>query len=152
MLIEQINEELKIAMKAGNQKLKVGTLRLVNAAIKDRDIAARSEDRCGGMTDEDVLTILTKMVKQRDESAKIYEEAGRIELAEQERAETDIIREFMPKQMDDQAIEAAIDGVVQALDADGLKDMGRCMGALKKDHAGAMDFGKAGALLKKRLG
>ena len=151
MLTDRINAELKDAMKAGNQKLKVSTLRLVNAAIKDRDIAARSSDRCGGMTDDDVLAILTKMVKQREESARTYEEAGRLELAEQERAEIDVIRDFMPKQLDEGEMQTAIDAVVDDLGADGLKDMGRCMAALKEKHTGAMDFGKAGALLKKRL-
>ncbi len=152
MLTERINEELKTAMKAGDQKLKVATLRLVNAAIKDRDIAARSEDRCGGMTDADVLAILTKMVKQREESAKVYEDAGRIELAEQERAEIEVVLDFMPKQMDEAEMTAAIDEVVADLGAETLKDMGKCMGVLKEKYAGSMDFGKAGAMLKKRLG
>ncbi|MCI5046164.1 MAG: GatB/YqeY domain-containing protein, partial [Aquisalinus sp.] len=101
MLCDQINEALKTAMKARDSKVKIGTLRLMNAAIKDKDIAARSEDRCSGLTDEEVLAVLTKMVKQREDSAKTYEDAGRIELAEQERAEIEVIREFLPRQLDE---------------------------------------------------
>ena len=151
MLCEDINEALKTAMKAREDKVKIGTLRLINAAIKDRDIAARSEDRCGGVTEEEVLAILAKMVKQREESAKTYEDAGRIELAEQERAEIEVIRDFMPRQMDEAEIEAAVRDVIDDLDADGLKDMGKCMGALKEKYAGAMDFGRAGAKVKQAL-
>ena len=151
MLCEEINEALKTAMKARDDKVKIGTLRLINAAIKDRDIAARSEDRCSGLTDDEVISVLAKMVKQREESAKTYEEAGRIELAEQERSEIEVIREFMPRQMDETEIEAAIQDVISELDADGLKDMGKCMGALKEKYSGAMDFGKAGSKMKKAL-
>lgn len=152
MLVDQINDALKAAMKAREDKVRIGTLRLINAAIKDRDIAARSEDRCGGLPDEEVLAILTKMVKQREESAKTYEDAGRIDLAEQERAEIEVIQAFMPRQMDEAEIEAAVRDVIAELDASGLKDMGRSMAALKEKYAGAMDFGLAGAKMKAALG
>ncbi|WP_306253648.1 GatB/YqeY domain-containing protein [Parvularcula sp. IMCC14364] len=151
MLCDRINEELKTAMKAREGKIKIGTLRLMNAAIKDKDIAARSEDRCSGLTDEEVLAVLTKMVKQREDSAKTYEDAGRIELAEQERAEIEVIRAFLPRQLDEAEIDKAVQDVISELEADGLKDMGKCMGALKGKYAGAMDFGTAGAKLKKAL-
>ena len=151
MLCDRINEELKTAMKAREGKIKIGTLRLMNAAIKDKDIAARSEDRCSGLTDEEVLAVLTKMVKQREDSAKTYEDAGRIELAEQERAEIEVIRAFLPRQLDEAEIDTAVQDVISELEADGLKDMGKCMGALKGKYAGAMDFGTAVAKLKKAL-
>lgn len=151
MLKEQINTALKAAMKAGDAKLRVATLRLINAAIKDRDIAARAEDRCEGATDEEILAILTKMVKQREESAKAFEEGGRPELAEQERAEIEVISEFLPRQLSEEEIKSAVAEVIEEYDAEGLKDMGRCMGALKERFNGAMDFGKAGKLMKEQL-
>lgn len=151
MLAQQISDNLKTAMKARDDKVRVGTLRLITAAIKNQDIAARSEDRCCGVSDEEVLAILTKMVKQREESAKTYEDAGRIELAEQERAEMTIIREYLPRQMDEAEIEDAVGEVITDLEATGLKDMGRVMAELKKRYAGAMDFSSASAFLKKAL-
>ncbi len=151
MLKEQINTALKTAMKAGDAKVRVTTLRLINAAIKDRDIAARAEDRCEGATDEEILAILTKMVKQREESAQAFEAGGRPELAEQERAEIEVISEFLPRQLSDEEIKTAVSDVIEEYDADGLKDMGRCMGALKERFNGAMDFGKAGKLMKEQL-
>lgn len=147
----RINDAMIAAMKARDDKTRVSTLRLVNAAIKDRDIAARAEDRCDGVTDDEILTILTKMVKQREESSKTYEDGGRPELAERERAEIDIIREFMPKQMEEQEVRDAVSKVIEELEAKSLKDMGKCMGALKERHQGAMDFGQAGKLLKEAL-
>ena len=152
MLREKIDAALKTAMKARDDKVRVSTLRLINAAIKDRDIAARSEDRCNGATEDEILAILTKMVRQREESSDTYEKACRPELAEQERAEIEVIKEFMPRQLSEAEIEAAVSGVIDELEADGLKDMGRCMAALKERHQGAMDFGRAGALMKKALG
>jgi uncharacterized protein YqeY len=152
MLREKIDSALKVAMKARDEKLRVATLRLVNAAIKDRDIAARSEDRCEGVTDDEILGVLTKMVKQREDSAVAFESGGRPDLAEQERAEIEVIREFLPKQLSESEIEHAVSGVIEEMNASGLKDMGRCMGALKERYAGAMDFGRAGALMKKALG
>lgn len=151
MLREQIDSALKGAMKARDDKLRISTLRLINAAIKDRDIAARAEDRCNGVSDEEILAILGKMVKQREDSSAAYEAGCRPDLAEQERAEIAIIREFMPRQLSDEEIESAVSEVIHELGASGLKDMGRSMAALKERYAGAMDFGRAGALMKKAL-
>ncbi|MEQ8936206.1 MAG: GatB/YqeY domain-containing protein [Amphiplicatus sp.] len=151
MLREKIDAALKTAMKARTEPTRVTTLRLINAAIKDRDIAARSEDRCDGVTDEEILTILTKMVKQREDSSEAFEKGGRPELAEQERAEIAIIRDFMPRQLGEEEIEQAVHEVIEELGAAGLKDMGRSMAALKERYSGAMDFGRAGAVMKKAL-
>ncbi|MEM9171042.1 MAG: GatB/YqeY domain-containing protein [Pseudomonadota bacterium] len=151
MLRQQIDEALKTAMRARDEKLRVSTLRLINAAIKDRDIAARGEDRCEGATDDEILAILSKMVRQREESAKTYDEGCRPDLAEQERKEIDVIRTFMPKQMNDDEIEKAVSDVIEEIGATGLKDMGKCMGALKSRYAGAMDFGAANGVVKRLL-
>ncbi len=147
---ERINESLKVAMKA-KDKTRVSTLRLINAAIKDRDIAARSEDRMDGVSDDEILQIMQKMVKQRKDSFKTYEEAGRLDLAEQENAEMEIIISFMPQQMSDAEISDAAKAVVEEIGASGLKDMGRSMGALKERYAGVMDFGKANKVIKELL-
>ena len=151
MLREQINDALKAAMKSQDGKLKVATLRLINAAIKDRDIAARSEDRCEGVSDEEILSILSKMVKQREDSAASFEQGCRPDLAEQERSEIDVIREFLPRQLSQDEIQDAVDDVIKEYEASGLKDMGKCMGALKERYSGAMDFGRAGKLMKQSL-
>ena len=151
MLREQINDALKTSMKAGDEKTRVATLRLINAAIKDRDIAARGEDRCEGVTEEEILAILTKMVKQREESAAAFEKGCRPELAEQERSEIEVIREFLPRQLSEDEIKVAVSDVIKEYDASGLKDMGKCMGALKERFNGAMDFGRAGKLMKESL-
>lgn len=152
MLREKFDEALKAAMKSRDEKVRVSTLRLINAAIKDRDIAARACDRCDGVTDDEILAILTKMVKQREDSAAAFEKGSRLDLAEQERAEIAVIKEFLPKQMTDEEISGAVKGVIAELEATGLKDMGKCMAALKARHSGAMDFGRAGALMKQALG
>lgn len=152
MLRDNIDAALKSAMKARDEKTRVSTLRLITAAIKDRDIAARAEDRCCGVTDDEILAILSKMVKQREDSAAAYESGCRLDLAEQERAEIQIIKEFLPRQLSDDEISSAVTGVISELGAAGLKDMGKCMGALKERYSGAMDFGRAGALMKKQLG
>lgn len=149
-LREQITGEMKSAMKAG-EKARLSTLRLVSAAIKDRDIAARAEDRCTGCEETEIMAILQKLVKQREESAVTYEKAGRLDLAEAERAEADVVREFLPKPMDAAEIAEAVETVVTELDASGLKDMGRVMGELKTRYAGRMDFGQAGAKVKHLL-
>ena len=151
MLREQINDALIQAMKAKDDKLKVATLRLVNAAIKDRDIAARGQDRCEGVTDDEILGILTKMVKQREESAESFEKGCRPELAEQERLEIEVIRGFMPRQLSEDEVKSAVDGVISEFEASGLKDMGKCMNALKERFHGEMDFGQAGKLMKQSL-
>lgn len=150
-LLLRINDDLKASMKARDDKTKVSTLRLINAAVKDRDIAARAEDRCSGLSDDEVIAVLTKMVKQREESAKTYEDAGRIELAEQERREIEVVTAYLPAQLTDEEIDRAVADVIAELDAEGLKDMGKCMGALKARYQGAMDFTKANKRVKDRL-
>ncbi len=147
---ERINSSLKDAIKA-QEKTRMSTLRLITAAIKDRDIAGRTAGRDAGVPDTEVLAILAKMIKQREESAVTYEEAGRLELAEQERSEILVIRDFLPTQLDDDEINSACEAVVQELGADGLKDMGRTMGALKERYAGQMDFGRASKIVKELL-
>lgn len=146
-----ILEEMKNAMRA-KDTIRLSTIRLIQAAIKDRDIAARTKDNCQGCGDEQILQILAKMLKQREESASIYEKAGRLDLAERERAEIEVIISFMPKQMSAEEVEVAARNVVEELQAAGLKDMGKCMALLKSRHSGSMDFGKAGAILKAILG
>ena len=118
------------------------------ADLKDRDIAARAEDRCEGCEDSEILAILQKLLKQRLESAETYENAGRLDLAERENVEADIVREYLPKPMDEKEIASAVRGVVDELEASGLKDMGKCMGALKQKYTGRMDFSKAGQEVK----
>ena len=146
----RIQDATKEAMKARDQ-LRLSTLRLIGAAIKDREIAARGEPGEGVLTEDDLVALLSRMVKQRQESARAYEEGGRLELAEREQAEIGIIQEFLPRQLDPAEVAAAIDAVIAELGATGVRDMGRVMGALRERHAGQMDFGAAGALVKKRL-
>lgn len=148
---EQINQDLNAAVKAQNKRC-MSTLRLIKAALKDRDIAARTAGKDDGVTGADVLDILSKMVKQRRESIKTYEEAGRIELATQEQEEIDVISSYLPKQLSVDDMKAACEAIVAELEASGLKDMGRTMGALKERYAGQMDFGKASAVVKALLG
>ena len=147
---ERFSEALKEAVKS-QDKIRVTTLRLITAAIKDRDIAARSADSGDGVSDGEILEILAKMVKQRQEAAGTYEEAGRLELAEQERAEIVIIEEFLPQQLSENEVNAAVAEAIAELGADSLKDMGKVMGALKGKYAGQMDFGKASGLVKQQL-
>ncbi len=141
---------IKEAMKS-KQALRVSTLRLVSAAIKDRDIAARSEDRCEGINDDEILSLLSKMVKQREESARTYDENARPELADRERAEIEIVREFMPTPLSDDEMKSAVAALIDETGASGLKDMGKIMGRLKVDFAGRLDMGKAGAVVKAHL-
>ncbi len=147
---ERINESLKQSLKSKDQ-IRVSTLRLILAAVKDRDIAARSPDSPEGVSDEDILSIMSKMVKQRRESAQTYEEAGRLDLAEQERQEIEVIEEFMPQQLMPEEIEKACKDVIAELQAQGLKDMGKCMGTLKQKYSGQMDFAKASGVVKELL-
>jgi len=149
-LRDSIMESTKEAMRS-KEKIRLSTLRLISAAIKDRDIAARAEDRCKGIEDGEILTLLQKMVRQREESAKTYEDNGRPELAERERTETDIIREFMPTPLSDEDMKAAVAKIVEETGATCLKDMGKIMGRLKNDYAGRLDMGKAGAVVKGHL-
>ncbi len=150
MLRKRLREELNLAMKARDQH-KLSTLRLILAALKDRDIAARSNGQTDGVSDDDILQLLTKMVGQRRESIRLYEQGGRIDLAGREAEEIAIIETFLPRQLDDDEVEAAITEVIADVDAKGLKDMGPTMGALKERYAGRMDFAKAGKLVKQRL-
>jgi uncharacterized protein YqeY len=147
---DTINAALKEAMKA-QDKRRVSTLRLITAAIKDRDIAARTRTT-GKATDVELLDLLAKMIKQREESEKIYRDAGRAELAQQEAEEIAIIREYLPKQLSGAEMEKAIAEAVAETGAASVKDMGKVMAALKARYAGQMDFGKAGALVKAKLG
>ena len=147
---EQLTHSLKAAMKARDTQ-RISTIRLINAAIKDRDIAVRSEENVDGVTDEEILSILAKMIKQRQESAKQYEEAGRIELAEQELSEIGIIETFLPKQMTENEMIETVDQTIQEIKADSIRDMGKVMGVLKQKHAGIMDFSRAGARAKEVL-
>ena len=148
---DAINTALKEALKA-QDKRRLSTLRLIQAAIKDRDIAVRSDGRDGGVSDAEILDILAKMIKQRQESIATYEAAGRMELAQQEREETEVIREFLPRQLSETETQAAAEETIQEMGATGLKDMGKVMGELKARYAGQMDFAKAGAHVKKVLG
>lgn len=150
-LSEEISSALKQATLAQDRR-RMGTLRLIGAAIKDREIALRGGGETGPVGDEQVLEILSKMVRQREESVKIYEDAGRLELAEQEAQEITILREFMPRQMDSGQIQSVCEALIDELDAKGMKDMGRCMAVLKQRHAGQMDFAKASAMIRERLG
>jgi uncharacterized protein YqeY len=144
---EKINDDLKTAMKAGD-KDRVGTLRLVNAAIKSADIDARPKDK---ITDADILGVLAKMIKQRRDSIEQFTAGGRPELAEKEAAEIAVIEAYMPKQMSEAEAKAAIAAIIKETGAAGPKDMGKVMGALKAKYAGQMDFGKASALTKDLL-
>jgi uncharacterized protein len=146
----RVGSALKEAMKA-READRLSTLRLINAAIKDRDIALRGEGREDGVTDAEVLQILGKMVKQRQESARAYEEGGRLELAEKERAEVVVIEEFLPRQLTEQEVSAAIDRAIAATGAEGIRDMGKVMGELKTRYTGQMDFGSVGPMVKERL-
>mgnify|MGYP001803388488 CR=1 FL=1 len=152
-LREKITEEMKTAMRE-KEALRLSTLRLINAAIKDRDIAKRGEGGDGadsGVSDDEILQILGKMVKQRQESARVYEEGGRLELAEKELAEIKIIEDFLPRQLDAAEPDAAIEEAISASGADSIRDMGKVMGALKSRYTGQMDFGKVGPRVKSRL-
>jgi uncharacterized protein YqeY len=147
----KISDELKAAMKAG-EKLKVSTLRLVGAAIKDRDIQNRTAGPDSGVNDAQIVEVLAKMVKQRQESVAIYQQGGRPELAAQESAEIDIIQGFMPKQLSDAEVKSVIAAIIQETGAQSVKDMGKVMAALKAKYAGQMDMAKAGGAVKSQLG
>ncbi|MGB3501340.1 MAG: GatB/YqeY domain-containing protein [Mesorhizobium sp.] len=146
---EILAEQLKVAMKSGD-KPRLSTIRLIQAAIKDRDIANRGAGK-DPVNEEEILQVLAKMVKQREESARIFEEAGRIELAQQERAEIAVIASFLPKQLSEDEARTAIETVIADIGAAGLKDMGKCMAVLKEQYPGKMDFGKASGVVKSLL-
>ena len=149
-LRDRFNEAMKDAMRSKAVK-RLSTVRLMLAAVKDRDIAARTEASREGISDEEILGLLAKMIKQREESAATYESGGRPELAAGEREEITIIREFMPRQLSAEETRAAVQEVIAATGAASLKDMGKVMAALKERHAGSMDFAKAGATVKELL-
>lgn len=142
-------EALKTALKAGDKR-RTSTLRLIQAAIQDRDIAQRGAGK-DPVTDDEILQILTKMVKQRQESAKAFEDGNRLELAAQERDESAIISEFLPKQMSEDEVREAARKAIAEIGAEGLRDMGRAMAVLKERYPGQMDFGKASAIIKELL-
>ena len=151
MLRNAIPEALKAALK-DQDKRALSTVRLIMAALKDRDIAARGKGNTEGIDDDEILQMLQTMVKQRRDSIEMYEKGGRLELAEQEREEITIIERFLPQQLGDGEIGAAVEGVIADIGAGGLKDMGKVMSALRERYAGQMDFGKASALVKEKLG
>ncbi len=146
---EQFAEALKSALKA-QDKRRISTIRLIQAAVQDRDIANRAAGK-DPVSDEEITQILGKMVKQRKESAQAYEEGNRLELAEQEREEIEVIREFLPQQIEGEAVKKACAQVIDEVGADGLRDMGKCMNALKRKFPGQMDFGKASGIVKDML-
>lgn len=150
-LRDHLQTALKEAMKA-KQAARLSTLRLINAAIKDREIANRGDGGEGLVSEAEVLQIMGKMVKQRHESARAYEEGGRLELAEKELAEIGVIQEFLPRQMTEAEIDTAIAAAVAETDASSIRDCGKVMAALKGRYTGQMDFGAVGALVKGRLG
>jgi uncharacterized protein len=149
VLRDEINAGLKEAMKGGDKR-RVSTLRMINAAVKDRDIEARGTGK-EPLNDDEILGLMQKMIKQRQESLDIYEKAGRQDLATQEREEIAIVSGYLPKQMSEDEARGAIDGVVKETGAAGMKDMGRVMAVLKERHAGTMDFAKASGMVKAAL-
>ena len=148
---EQIGAALKDAMKS-KDAARLSTLRLINAAIKDKDIALRGEGGDDTVGDAEVLAILGRMVKQRQESSRAYEEGGRLELAEKEQAEIKVIEEFLPRQLTAEEVESAIKSAVAEVGATSIRDMGKVMAALKARYTGQMDFGAVGPKVKDSLG
>lgn len=146
----RITSGLKQAMKDKDSD-RLATLRLINAAIKDRDIAARAEGEDDGVAEADVLAILGKMVKQRQESARIYEEGGRLELAEKELGEVAVINDFLPKQLSDEEVQKAVSSAITDTGAESIRDMGKVMGVLKSKYTGQVDFAKVGGIVKDHL-
>ena len=147
---KKLNLEIKLAMKAQN-KNRLSTLRLINAAIKDRDISVRSEENSQGVSDKIIVDILTQMIKQRNDSITHYEEAGRLELSERENDEIFVIQEFLPKQLSDEEVSVAIERVITEEKATSIRDMGKVIGLLKQEYNGRVDFSKVALLVKKSL-
>ena len=146
----RITEALKTAMRE-KDATRLSTLRLISAAIKDQDIAARAKGNADGVGEAEVLAILGKMVKQRQESARAYEEGGRLELAEKEREEIGVIEDFLPRKLSDAEVAKAVNDAISATGADSIRDMGKVMGALKAKYTGQMDFGAVGPQVRDRL-
>ena len=149
-LRSRIMADLKQAMKDKAVE-RLSTLRLISAAIKDRDIAARVDGNDEGVGEGEVLAILGKMVRQRQESAKTYEEGGRIDLAERELSEIKIVEEFLPRQLDEKESSDAVDAAIAEIGAESIRDMGRVMSILKEKYMGQMDFGSVGPMVKTKL-
>jgi uncharacterized protein len=149
-LRDKLMEDMKTAMKAG-EKTRLSTIRLIQSGLKDKDIEARGLGK-GQLTDDDVLALMQKMVKQRQESIAIYTQAGRNELAAGEQAEVEVINGYLPRQMDEAAMQAAIAGVVAETAASSMKDMGKVVAGLKAKYAGQMDFARASQMVKAALG
>ncbi|MCB1531543.1 MAG: GatB/YqeY domain-containing protein [Alphaproteobacteria bacterium] len=147
---EEFNSGLKTALK-NQDKIAVSTIRLILAALKDRDISARGEGRSEGINEAEILSMLQSMIKQRKDSIKMYEEAGRMELAQQEADEIKVIESFLPKQLDEEQVKAEVEALIAELDAQSVKDMGKVMAELKVRFAGQIDMGKAGGLVKEKL-
>ena len=150
MLRSTLNEAMKDAMRA-KDAASLGTIRLILAALKDRDIAARSKSNYDGIPEDEILQMFNSMIKQRRESIALYEQGGRPELAQKEQDEIVVIQRFMPKQMDDAAVAVVVKDAIAATEAKGPKDMGRVMALLKEKYAGQMDFTKASAAVKQSL-
>ncbi|MCH6589875.1 MAG: GatB/YqeY domain-containing protein [Proteobacteria bacterium] len=151
MLRTRLNDALKAAMKAKETRT-IATVRLILAALKDRDIAARGKGNLDGIDEDGILAMLQSMIKQRRESITLYEKGGRLELARQEAEEITVIEQFLPRQLGEDEMAEAVKTVIQEVEAKSLKDMGRTMAALKERYAGRMDFHKASAQVKERLG
>ena len=148
---DEISDGLKAAMKS-KDTARLATLRLISAAIKDKDIDKRSDGDEGGVSAEDALAILSKMVKQRQESARAYEEGGRLDLAEREQSEISVIEEFLPRKMSDAEVAEAIETAIAEAEATSIRDMGKVIGKLKSQYTGQMDFGRVGPMVKAQLG
>ena len=146
---DQFNAELKLAMKAGDKR-RVATIRMINAGLKDKDIEARGQGKT--VSDEDILALLQKLVKSRQESAEIYEKAGRTDLSTQEREEIAIIQSFLPQALSATEVDAAIAAAIAEAGATSIKEMGKVIGLLKGKYAGRMDFASASAAVKAKLG
>jgi uncharacterized protein YqeY len=149
VLREKINDAVKTAMKA-QDKLRLSTLRLVNAAIKNAEIEAQMTHK-PALGDDDIVSLMQKMIKQRQDSVALYQQGGRQELADQERAEIEIIKGFMPQQLSEAETKEAVAGAIKEIAAASIKDMGRVMAVLKERYAGKMDFGKASGVVKGML-
>lgn len=150
MLRDTFTEKLKETLKAKDE-LATSTLRLIIAAMKDRDIAARSKGNWEGISEDEILSMLQSMIKQRQESIKMYEQGKRQDLADREAAEIKVIQGFLPQQLTDDEVKAAIASIIQSTGATGVKDMGKVMAEMKAKYTGQMDFSKASALVKEKL-
>lgn len=150
MLRNRLNESLKEAMRA-KDKCAVSTLRLILAALKDRDIAARGKGQTEGVDEDQIIEMLQKMVRQRRDSIEMYRQGQRQDLVEKEAAEIEVIERFLPKQMDEAAVREAVEEAISEQGAESIKDMGRVMAALKSRYAGRMDFAKASGIVKEKL-